>query len=317
MIQNTTTKFTLSLLFALSFITSANAQTFNKPDFGSQFWKLWGDGKAELAGYDLTYSRYGQLRKGTAVSIFVTENFSNSLRVKADPGKHPKSDVYPVIKLNLIQDFPTGLYDYNVMTSSFIRASGSGGNPIKVSFSAQEWCGHAYAHLKFHKSAIDLTSHSYFDGEADQQIKLPYPPNGISEDALFHWARGLASPVLGPGQSIKIKLLRSLAHSRLKHQPLKWVNATLQFSANPEKITVPAGTFEVDLLTCKLADGFAWKFYVDRHNAYRRIIQWETRAGDKGTLIKSKRLPYWRLHDNGHETLLAEIGLKPRGKRMP
>src|SRR5678815_4531164 len=87
------------------------------------FWQHWGDGKAVL--------------------IFVTEDFSDSLRVKADPGKHPASDVYPVLKLNFVRDFQTGVYDYNVMTSTFLKTE-SGFAPAKVSFSAQEWCGHTY-----------------------------------------------------------------------------------------------------------------------------------------------------------------------------
>jgi hypothetical protein len=37
----------------------------------SPFWQRWGDGRAELAGYDLTTPRYGALRKGVAVTIFV------------------------------------------------------------------------------------------------------------------------------------------------------------------------------------------------------------------------------------------------------
>src|ERR1700704_6625736 len=84
------------------------------------FWKTWGDGQAELAGYDLTYPRYGELRKGVAVTIFVSETFSNQFRVKADEGKHPASDQFPVMKLNLVQDFQTGIYDYNNMTSAFV-----------------------------------------------------------------------------------------------------------------------------------------------------------------------------------------------------
>src|SRR5258708_5205492 len=76
-----------------------------------EFWAHWGDGKAELDGYALTQPRYGQKRAGTAVLIFVTEDFSDSLRVKADPGKHPAADVYPVLKLNFVRDFQTGIYD--------------------------------------------------------------------------------------------------------------------------------------------------------------------------------------------------------------
>ena len=56
------------------------------PAYGDAFWKHWGDGRAELAAYDLETPRYGEPRRGVAVAIFVTETFSSSLRVKADPG---------------------------------------------------------------------------------------------------------------------------------------------------------------------------------------------------------------------------------------
>ena len=68
------------------------------PAPAQDFWKHWGDGKAELNGYALKQPRYGALRDGTAVLVFVTEDFSDSLRVKADPGRHPASDVYPVLE---------------------------------------------------------------------------------------------------------------------------------------------------------------------------------------------------------------------------
>ena len=59
--------------------------------FDASFWAVWGDGKAEVNTYDLTFPRYNQKRKGVAIAIFVTEPFSDSARVKADPGKHPNS----------------------------------------------------------------------------------------------------------------------------------------------------------------------------------------------------------------------------------
>src|SRR5207249_3206702 len=101
------------------------AQRARADELRADFWSTWGDGKAELDGYALTQPRYGELRAGTAVLIFVTEDFSDSARVKADPGKHPASDVYPVLKLNFVRDFQTGIYDYNVMTSTFARVDRS------------------------------------------------------------------------------------------------------------------------------------------------------------------------------------------------
>jgi Holliday junction DNA helicase RuvB len=49
------------------------------------FWAHWGDGKAELGGYSLKQPRYGTLRSGTAVLVFVTEDFLETLRVKVEP----------------------------------------------------------------------------------------------------------------------------------------------------------------------------------------------------------------------------------------
>jgi hypothetical protein len=66
------------------------------PAQGQDFWAHWGDGKAELNGYRLAQTRYGLPRTGSAVLIFVTEEFSDALRVKAEPGRHPACDVGPV-----------------------------------------------------------------------------------------------------------------------------------------------------------------------------------------------------------------------------
>ena len=162
------------------------------------FWKFWGDGKAELDGYALTEPRYGQAREGTAVAIFVTEDFSDALRVKADPGKHDKADVMPVMKINLVRDFQTGIYDYNTMTSTFLRTE-SAFSLAKTSFSSQEWCGHVYAQWLARGTHLVGTSHSYFDGEADAAPELELPAGGVVEDALPILVRGLRGDWLAPG----------------------------------------------------------------------------------------------------------------------
>src|SRR5207247_9146539 len=110
------------------------------PAPAQDFWAHWGDGRAELNGYRLVQPRYGATRTGTALPDFVTEDMSDALRVKADPGQHPAADVYPVMKLNAIRDVQTGIYDYNVMTSAFARVA-DGWPVAKVSFASQGWCG--------------------------------------------------------------------------------------------------------------------------------------------------------------------------------
>ncbi len=265
------------------------------------FWKQWADGQAELAAYDLTASRYGRARSGTAVTIFVTEPFSKSARVKADPGRHPAADETPVIKLNLVKDYPTGIYDYNEMWSVFAEVSS--GKLLKTSFSRQEWCGHVYKQLLWDTSKIRTAIHSYFDGEADQAGELAIPGGAVaslSEDALLLWARGMTEPRLKAGESRTVPFLGGLG---AKGMPV-WKNATV------ERKELPSGR---ELWTAKLPEG-TWS--VTRETSgERRIVSWEFPGGERGQLIRSARLKYWEMNSPEFQAALAKLGLRARPAR--
>src|SRR4051812_43350211 len=254
------------------------------------FWKYWGDGKAELDRYALTQPRYGELRQGTAVLIFVTEDFSDSLRVKADPGKHPPSDVYPVLKLNFVRDFQTGVYDYNIMTSTFLKTEAAFA-PVKVSFSSQEWCGHVYQQLLARGGKLTGESHSYFDGEADAALELPFPDGGVLEEQVPVLIRGLRGDWLAPGASRTVPFLPSALRARLDHKRRAWTTATLRRG--------PAGGAN-DSFTVEEKDGPTTTWTVDAA-APHRILSWKSSTGEAGKLLRSVRLPYWELHNNGDE----------------
>lgn len=290
------------------------------PEFGDAFWKHWGDGQAELAGYEFETPRYGSVRKGTAVVIFVTETFSNSLRVKADPGKHPKSDEYPVMKLNLIQDFATGIYDYNLMTSAFTALTPVNDRPAgavtKVAFSAQEWCGLAHSQLLFDSKSARFSSHSYFDGEADQAATLAVPTDAVSEDALLSWARGFAYPLVKPGASVTAPLVRALRESRLVHRPESVGRAIFMRAAAPSSVRVPAGTFDCVVSTVRVEGGRTWTFFTETA-APNRVVRWTCSDGEKADLLASDRLAYWQLNGPGGEAALSKLGLRPRAPRTP
>lgn len=294
------------------------ASAHDSPRFDQDFWSRWGDGKAEMAGYELTYPRYGQSRQGVAVTIFVTETFSNSLRVKADPGKHPDSDLFPVMKLNLIKDFQTGIYDYNTMLSSFVALAPANARPAgsitKASYSSQEWCGHVYQQISFDAHTARSTLHSYFDGEADQDREIEYPEDGISEDGLHFWARRMAPPVLIPGETREVQLLTSLQHARESHTELAWKRATLSRSRGTLTLTVPAGTFEVERWTAELENGLVRNFYVEKASPHR-IVRWESTGGERADLLGVDRLEYWTMNRNGGEEALKKLGLSPRPPR--
>ena len=315
----------MSCLISIALAANACAKTPlppspSPPSYNTEFWEHWSDGHAEIAAYDLTYDRYGQPRKGTAVAIFVTETFSDSLRVKADPGRHPEADEFPVIKLNLVQDFPTGIYDYNMMTSAFValapRHGRPAGVPTKISFSAQEWCGHAYHQVLFNQADIRHQLHSYFDGEADREGSIRDEGTAVSEDALLLWARGLAAPVVGPGESVGTRVLTSLATARLKHTSLQLHDARLSRSRDQETITLPSGVHTSYVMTAAIDGGPTWTFQVDA-NPPHRILKWTNTLGQSAQLIAADRFRYWQMNAVRYEQALVKLGLKPRPPRTP
>ncbi len=307
-----------SLTGALLFTVTINGTSpGTAPMFDNAFWKVWSDGQAELAGYDLTIPRYTKPRRGVAVTIFVTETFTGSLRVKSDAGKHPPSDEYPVMKLNLVKDYQTGIYDYNEMTSSWValqpERGRSSGSPVKVSFSRQEWCGNTYHQLLFDPASVRAVRHSYFDGDADSQLEMLYPPEGVSEDTLLLWARGMAAPRLTPGQSKTAPVLPSVAFARgLQKDP--WQQAVFSRSPQSQSLTVPAGTFEIEVWTVRIGSQDTRSFYVEKAFPHR-ILKWESSSGEHAEMIRCSRMKYWELNQPGGETALQQLGLKPRPAR--
>lgn len=306
-----------SLFLVASHAADRGGALIDPPIADSQFWKVWGDGQAELSSYDLTEPHYGQPRRGTAIAIFVSETFSNSARVKSDPGKHPKSDEFSVMKLNLVKDFQTGIYDYNDMTSVFIALDAvnarKAGTLTKVSFSSQEWCGQVYHQILLDAQSIRSTRHSYFDGEGDQQSTLSYPVDGVPADALWFWARQMAEPRLAPGETKTVPMLSALQAVRDTHHAAEWTQAKLSRMNMLPKVTVPAGTFAVEAWRAESPD-LILTIYAEKA-APHRIVKWETSKGEKGELLSTERMKYWQLNAPGGEQNLKKLKLAPRPPR--
>jgi len=286
--------------------------------FDAAFQKTWSDGQAELASYDLEIRRYDTPRHGTALAIFVTETFSDRLRVKADPGKHPPSDEFPVMKLNLLRNYQTGIYGYNEMQSTFValqpvddRPSGS---LVKSSYSVQEWCGTEYAQILFNRNNVRVDSHSYFDGEADRHFEIEAAEGAISEDGLLLWARRMAGPFLKAGDSTTLPVLKGLRAHLLDHNRMEWDQVRLTHLSAPAKVEVPAGTFVTDAYSATWPDDRTLKFYVERERPFR-IVRWETSGGEQGNLVKSTRAQYWKMNEPEGVGELINLGLRPRSLR--
>ena len=280
-------------------LTFLLASTLVPPVRADDFWQTWGDGNAEVDTYTLAQPRYGAVNPGDAVLIFVTEDFSWSERVKADPGAHPDGDIRKVLKLNAVRNFDTGIYTYHVMTSAFLRVDGGDGmaalDPIKVTFSAQEWCGMVYDELVMGPGTVRRTGHTYFDGDTAPSATLKVPPGVVYGDALPILLRGLKGEWIAPGATRSFDYHPSSMDTRFAHAEARIGRVTVTHAGGTSSRTVPAGTFPVHTWTVAVDGGDTVTYFVEAA-APHRIVAWESAAGEKAELKASERMPYWSMH---------------------
>lgn len=202
-------------------------QKNKKPKITPEFKKYWYAGEAEISSYKLEQARYGEIREGTAVLIYVTEDFLPNIQVKAD---QQNANNIPILKLNATKNFNTGVYPYSIMQSTFYPISNNQ-HALKVSSSIQEWCGHVYTQLN-NKDEFKVTSHSYFEGEADESFSLE---KTILENEL--WTKLRINPKSLPTGHLKI--IPSFEYTRLKHKTIKAYQANATLTENTYSINYP------------------------------------------------------------------------------
>lgn len=265
-----------------------------KEKLSSEFKSYWYSGKAEISSYKLEQARYGEIRNGKAVLVYVTEDFLPNKQVKADY-KNPQN--IPILKLNATKNFITGIYPYSIMQSTFYPVSNNE-HAIKVSTSVQEWCGHVYTQLN-NKNQFEITSHSYFETEADEDFKLN---KSLLENEL--WIKIRINPKSLPTGNLQI--IPSFEFTRLRHVPIKAYTAIATLSSNVYSITYP------DLnrtLTIKFNKNFPYD-----------ILEWEetfkSRFGDntkvlttKATKLKTIKSAYWQKNNSEDEVLRETLKL--------
>ena len=208
----------LTVFLAISFFLFSCSSPGREGVVEEQFAKYWYQGKAEINVFDLQQSRYGQVRPGKAVMIFVTEDFSKSKQVKLDNPEDRPSDAQKVMKLNMTRDFVTGVYPYHTMLSVFTPVYDEVPSP-KLTASVSEWCGQSFSQLNHKSGKYTAKVFSYFESEGDSESKI----DAQAEEEIFNLIR--LNPDLVPMGTIA--LIPSLIFQRFAHIPLKAEQATI------------------------------------------------------------------------------------------
>ena len=267
----------------------------------------WYQGKAELTRYELHQARYGESHSGDAVLIFVTEDFLTDEQVKHEYGDGTSESV---LKLNFSRNFTTGIYPYSVMTSIFTPVNPAHPRSLKVTASAQEWCGHTYMQLNYRDSAYQGILRSYFQREGDQELSLE---PALLEDELWTRIR-LAPDRLPVGE---IDLIPGAQYLRFAHRPIAVEPASAELIAtkDPALSEGPLRQYRIEYknLPRKLTLTFEAEFphaivaWEETYAQGRRTPRWVTTRGVKThTLL----LDYWSRHSAADSTYRAQLGLQ-------
>jgi hypothetical protein len=272
------------------------------------FGKLWYDGNAEIATYALQESRYGELREGTRVMVFVTEPMRLATHIKPDT-KLPEDKMVRVIKLNDLRKFTTGIYEYSVMTSVFAAVEKKLGfenmATMKISYSSQEWCGQVFERLVRTAQKYEGMLYSYFESEGEESYG--FDASGVeTEDNLWIRVRELNGELLKEGESRKLRLIPSRWIIRKSHVPTVIVDATLS-KGKPELRQSALGKIPTIPFSWKIGEGTT-VVYVEQKYPHR-IVEFKERDGSSGKLIAAQRQPYWQQNANRFAEKRIPLGL--------
>lgn len=279
--------------------TPSSNTASNKLFDSDEFKSYWYSGKAEINSYALEQSRYGEPRDGSAVLIFVTEDFSRKKQVKLD-GSSAADDKVTVMKVNFMKNFVTGIYPYSMMLSVFKPVNGNEyPHAWKVTMSSQEWCGQVFSQMNLQGDHYAFTGHSYFEKEGEEDFEMEAT---WLEDELWNQIR-LDPSSLPTGE---LKIIPGLFFIRLRHHELKPLRASISSTQLEDQVS-----YSIDYAGQgrKLTIFYQKKFP-------HQILGWEEVFVERGETLRTKavlkkslKLDYWTKNKNEFQYLRDSLGL--------
>jgi hypothetical protein len=291
------------LILGFNCCETTPSQTGDKPGAydSDQFKSYWYSGKAEINSYKLKQSRYGEIREGNSMLIFVTEDFSRNKQVKLD-GQGGDDDKIGVLKLNFTKNFVTGIYPYSMMLSVFTPIHRNAAHhTLKEAMSSQEWCGQVYAQLNLRGEKFEYIGHSYFEKEGEGRS---YLKAALLEDEIWNAIR-LDDASLPIGE---VDIIPGLFFTRLRHTDMIVMKARISKNDKGNEMEYVVEVPEQEK-----------KVVVRYEKAFpHKILGWTEWFKERGQemvtsaiLDKSIQLDYWKRNSNEFKYLRDSLGLSP------
>ncbi len=264
----------------------------------NKFAAYWYKGEGELNSYRLEQSRYGEMREGEAVMVFVTEDFSKSKQVKLDNPAEAGKDKVSVLKLNHLRRFETGVYDYSMMESVFTPVNvGEYPHSLKTTTTSQDWCGHTFTQFNLDGNDFSVKTFSYFEEEGDTEKSVDA---ALLEDEL--WNRIRISPESIPTGEVDV--IPGTFYVRLLHKKIAPKKARIRFEERDEMKFLVLEYLHLDRT---ITIGFEPEFP-------HKILTWTEQDGgqisSRGVLKESIKSAYWQKNSAQYEYLRDTLQLR-------
>lgn len=256
------------------------------PSSGFASSRLWDDGKAEVAKYDATRSRYGALREFEMTVIHVKESFDAKKLVKSD--WPDRVETIPVIKSNVVFEMPTQNYPYSMSSGTFVRSQ----NPsslVKLTTTSHEWCGITTKSLDLKGEAPKLDYRSYFDAEGEGTFDLSgWPTGGMTREQLIFAVRDLA---FEQGLELEIAVLSRQLESHARAP--SWSEGKLVIVGQEQAEDARGVEHQVWRIEARL--GSQTLVYLVGVEAPHLLVRYEGGDGETMRLKDVTRWAYWDL----------------------
>ena len=197
----------------------------------------------------------------------------------------------------LPKKFLTGIYPYSIMQSTFYPLERNS-HGLKTVASIQEWCGQVYIQLN-NREKFEVSSHSYFEGEADQNLELS--KTNLENEI---WTQLRIDPNLLP--TGEIRMIPSLEYLRLSHQEIKSYPAMAEFYQDQEysvyKVSYPDLKRELKIYYNNVAP----------YNIEKWIEQMEVNGElqtSTATKLETLKIDYWNKNSNKDLPLRDQLKL--------
>lgn len=288
----------------------ANEDVTTSAPVTKETYKYWKSNNAELSRFELNQLRYGEIHKGQAVMIFVTEPFLPVSQVKYDGIKTPEKKT-EVLKLNFQKNFYTGIYPYSIMTSVFTPFVADPGFSYKVTTSSQDWCGQSFIQLNRLYSGYRARILSYFQSSGDKNLSVGHT---LLEDEIWTKIR-LNYKDLPIGE---VRIIPSTQYLELMHADFRAYEAVAELLEVKDEEIYGGVFFDYKLSYKNLKREFHYYF---EKSFPHRILGWEESylplsfTGIKepmtttARLAKTIRLDYWNKNREKDAELRKDFGL--------